>query len=870
MGCIPSKKQKQVKIHGFSSSLAIIDDQRKIRLSILSELKKGMTIGAKARLSHTTLPQQNAFERHECDVDCLTSEILKKSPSPEELSELQQTLRSHFLFKDLEDTTLKEIIMQMNYYLVQKNEFIFKQADPGFNFFIIASGSVEIIVNQKHVKFMERGDCFGELALIHNSGRRATAKAANRTRLWGLGRDVFKETISESIRLKYKENEEFLQSLEVFKALPRAKLEILLASAITESFEENERIFMTGDLNSIMYIVKTGKVNIMKGTEKINTLGKGEYFGEISMIYNVLRNASAFAASKCKILCFTENTLIKVFGSRLQGFLYFNAIRIAFARDFVLKELTNLQVTRLLPLFSTENFEGRFKIYPSKFIYLVLWGQVSEVDSSVIYKVFDTIKSQEFLNDDLSLNSSECILCKISRNDLEKELASPLQNTLESNRVLKNMSKILFLTYIPENKLEELSRMVEIRTFEENELVFQEGNDADYFYIVKSGSIQIEKNGLTLTSLKKDDYFGERAFLFNEKRAASARSLEKSECWVIKKEVFLSLLNEKFLFYLKQKIAMQEKDAELKDLKILKKIGEGNFSEIFIVLNQKNNLNYSLKTIKKQDIDRYDLLERLKREKKIHLDCSFPFISTLIKTLTDKENVYFLSEYLQGPSLSNHLESKTALTMKQAKFFASAILLSLEYLHNSSIVHREITPESFIIDAFGYPVMADLSNAKKIENRTFTILGNPFYIAPEVIIGLGYSFSADLWSLGITIFELLFGVVPFGYGKEDPYEIYQIILNDSHKYPIFIKESQKPSGIIEKLLSKDPTERGTADDIKRHEWFLGVDWDDLIGRNSIAEFIPEGKFFESLSEDQAEPLATTGNEYECDWDSDFL
>ena len=872
MGCLPSKPKKTPRVQGFSSSLAFSEDNHRVRLSILSELKKGMTIGSKARLSYIAHPQPERYDRPTHDIDCLTAEIIRKSPSAEEQKEIHKTLSDHFLFKSLEGGTISKIINQMNYYSLQKGDFIFNQADQGYNFFIIASGSVELSVNQKFVKRLERGDAFGELALIHNSGRRATAKAASRARLWGLGRDVFKETISESIRSKYKENEEFLQGLEVFKSLPKANLDILLTSAITETFEENERIFFSGDLNSIMYIIKQGRVNIMRGAEKVNTLNVGEYFGEISMIYNMLRSASAFAASKCTILCFTESALNKVFGNRLQAYLYNNAIRMAFARDPILQQLTNLQVTSFLPFFKAENIESQLNLPTSEAIHIVLWGVAQ--DSTTSYKVFDVIKSSDILSTNPSstqISTSECILCKISKQDLENQLKSSLQSTLDSNQVLKNMSKILFLSYIPSNKLEDLSRTVQIRVFNTNDLIFSEGDDADFFYIVKKGSVQIEKNGICLIMLKKDEYFGERAFLFNEKRAASAKCVELTECWVIKKECFLELLNEKFVFYLKKKIAMQEKSIELKDLKIIKKLSHGSLSETFVVLNQSNNLHYAMKCIKKQEIEQYDLIEKFKTEKTLHLDCNFPFISTLIKTLTDKEHVFFLYEFIQGPFLSKVLEDSTAFQMKQAKFYSSIILLIIEYLHNSNIIHREITPASFILDNFGYPVLVDLSNSKKSENRTFTMLGNPFYIAPEVITGQGYSFSADLWSFGVTVYELLYGVVPFGYGKEDPYEIYQIILNDAHKYPIFIKESQKPSGIIEKLLQKDPSERGTVENLKKHEWFMGIDWDELLTRNAVAEFIPEVRELSvSKDESQNEMLATTGNEYEYDWDSEFI
>ena len=79
-----------------------------------------------------------------------------------------------------------------------------------------------------------------------------------------------------------------------------------------------------------------------------------------------------------------------------------------------------------------------------------------------------------------------------------------------------------------------------------------------------------------------------------------------------------------------------------------------------------------------------------------------------------------------------------------------------------------------MIDSEGYPKIVDFENAKKIDGgRTYTIIGTPHYMAPEVIIGNGYNNNVDYWSLGIMLFEFFCGSVPFGEEFEDPLEIYE-------------------------------------------------------------------------------------------------
>jgi len=96
-----------------------------------------------------------------------------------------------------------------------------------------------------------------------------------------------------------------------------------------------------------------------------------------------------------------------------------------------------------------------------------------------------------------------------------------------------------------------------------------------------------------------------------------------------------------------------------------------------------------------------------------------------------------------------------------------------------------------MIDYQGYVKLVDLGTAKILSNnraRTYTIIGTPHYMAPEVLVSKGYSYPVDLWSLGVCLFEFLVGKLPFGDTKEDPFEIYEEIQSEGLSFPKFIKD----------------------------------------------------------------------------------
>eukprot|EP01017_Pseudomicrothorax_dubius_P020343 TRINITY_DN22216_c0_g1_i1.p1 TRINITY_DN22216_c0_g1~~TRINITY_DN22216_c0_g1_i1.p1 ORF type:complete len:235 (+),score=52.63 TRINITY_DN22216_c0_g1_i1:120-824(+) len=179
----------------------------------------------------------------------------------------------------------------------------------------------------------------------------------------------------------------------------------------------------------------------------------------------------------------------------------------------------------------------------------------------------------------------------------------------------------------------------------------------------------------------------------------------------------------------------------------------------------------------------------------------------------------------------------------EAQFYAGQLVLAIEHFHSQNIIYRDLKPENVMVDAKGYVKLIDMGTAKIMKTRaskTFTIIGTPHYMAPEVLKGKGYTMNVDLWSIGICLYEFLCGAVPFGEEAEDPYAIYEEIIKNELKFPHFMKD-KKARRFIEQLLSKVPEQRlGTSfAALKANPWFDNFDWDDLLEKKMIAPWKPQ-------------------------------
>lgn len=182
---------------------------------------------------------------------------------------------------------------------------------------------------------------------------------------------------------------------------------------------------------------------------------------------------------------------------------------------------------------------------------------------------------------------------------------------------------------------------------------------------------------------------------------------------------------------------------------------------------------------------------------------------------------------------------------RQAWFYSACVLLGLEFLHQNRIIYRDLKLDNLLMDSDGFVRIADFGLCKEgmgHGDRTSTFCGTPEFLAPEVLTDSTYTRAVDWWGLGVLIYEMLVGESPFP--GDDEEEVFDSIVNDEVRYPRFL--SPESVSLIQKLLQKNPEKRlgageQDANEVKRHRFFQGIDWEALLAKRVKPPFLPSIK-----------------------------
>lgn len=291
-------------------------------------------------------------------------------------------------------------------------------------------------------------------------------------------------------------------------------------------------------------------------------------------------------------------------------------------------------------------------------------------------------------------------------------------------------------------------------------------------------------------------------------------------------------------------------------------VGTGTFGRVRVVKikGHADRTPFALKIMKKSEVIRQKQVEHVRAETQILNMIEHPFVVNLLCTFQDDRRLFIVLEFVNGGELFSYLRREGRLPNDDAKFYAAEIVLAFDYLHSQNIVYRDLKPENLLIDCEGHVKITDFGFAKVVEDRTWTLCGTPEYLAPEIIQSKGHGRAVDWWALGILIFEMLAGYPPFY--DENPFGIYQKVLAGRIDYPKHF--DVKAKDLIKRLLAYDRAKRfgclkHGAEDIKKHKWYKGMDWESLLARSVNAPFIPKVRAPDDTSMFDKYPESTEGS-----------
>ena len=245
--------------------------------------------------------------------------------------------------------------------------------------------------------------------------------------------------------------------------------------------------------------------------------------------------------------------------------------------------------------------------------------------------------------------------------------------------------------------------------------------------------------------------------------------------------------------------------------KLVEEMHSGLMSRLYKAYDPSQNRTVALKTLKKEFCEDSEIVERFRREAKTAKALEHPNIIKIYDIGVEDDLNYFTMEYITGPTLRKLLELEGALSVEKALVVARMVCLGLHYAHCAQVIHRDIKPSNIALDENGNVVILDFGIAKVTYLARLTrpglLIGTPEYMSPEQIKGAPPDGRADLYSLGVVLYELLTGTVPFQ-GKTH-IEIAEKIVRDQPRRPSeFNKELPKDvDEIILKAIEKDRTKR---------------------------------------------------------------
>jgi len=772
----------------------------------------------------------------------------------------------------LEEKEIETILQTMEYFEFNPNQPVVTQGDVGNTFFVTHEGSLSVSMNGNVVNTLGRGKAFGSLALLYNCPRTASVSAKTKAGVWGANGDTFHKVLQENAKHHYAEHRKMLDSVKLFDGLPARQKDRIGDVLVVEVAEKGSRVVTQGEPCTAMYFVKTGELIVYvgakimqdgttEGGKEIARLIPGDCFGERALLFNEPRGSTVVADARCELLCIGGEQLKEVLGNDLSACLERSFLLQGLRKSPLMSQLSPTQQAEIIKVMTITAYKPGDKIPAGLQFVIVVEGSITgknnaepvelvrnswyENDALVSGGEKDKRSSASSANDALNTLDKKAstlsaliagsegarlgILTKEAMAAAYKALGMSVAGSAADaenyTRKMLLVKKVAIFRHLNMQQTDMLIQAFVTQKYKRGDMVIKQGEMGDKFFVIANGEVKIVRDGKPIRNLGKNTCFGERALLFHESRSASAEvASSEAELWSVAKKTFEAIISAAMKQELMKKIELQDQTVTMKDLKHVKLIGAGAAGVVRLVEHKTTKTRYALKRVKKAD---GVIPAEVKRECELLAENDHPFIMRLVKTFETGNSVYMLTELITGGELHAAIRViPTVLSRAQAQFYTGSLVLVLEEIGDRNIVFRDLKPENVMLDQQGYLKLIDFGIAKKLEEgkcRTYTMIGTPHYMAPEVMRGHGYGTEVDIWSLGVMLFEFVCGYLPFADELDEPTEVCTAVLKDPLSFPSGYKDKAGRQ-LIQGMLTKQPKKRTGGgvygfEDIKQNEFF---------------------------------------------------